>query len=194
MNAGTGFLAFQSCIAAITDALGEPALQPAVAHHAIACLEAEVRIIRNLRDWGRLDWGTWWTTATTPEFEAGVQRTEATLALPRSTLGPTARPIAEGRWRGTMMRLRGNDVQVEGGGYRLRVASCFEGGYRYDRAKRMDVKQWQVSISDDFLRAARGGFSSESRVKTAHAQTEVAGIKAMRRMVRDFYEVTLVDL
>jgi hypothetical protein len=194
LNAGTGFLAFQSCIAGITDALGEPKLQPAVAQHAIACLEAEVRIARNLSSWSSLSWGTWWTTATTPEFEAGVRRTEATLALPRSTLGPNARPIAEGRWRNTVMRLRGNDVQVEGGGYRLRVASCFEGGYRYDRAKRMDVKQWQVSLSDDFLRAARGGYSSETQAKTTHAQTEAAGIKAMRRMVRDFFEVTLVDL
>ena len=194
MNAGSGFLAFQTCVAAITDAIGEPALQPAVASHAIRCLEAEVRLACNLPSWGRLDYGTWWTTATAREFEAGVQRTEATLAVPRSTLGPNARPTAEAVWRGTTLRLRGTVVQAEGGGFKLFVASCYEGGYRYDRATRRDMKQWQVSVDDDFLRAARGGFSCETQVKRTHAQTEAAGIKAMRRMVRDFFGADLVDV
>jgi hypothetical protein len=194
MNAGTGFAGFQSCIAAITDAIGEPTLQPAVAKHAIACLEVEVRAARGLRSWSGLDWGTWWTSVTTLEFDHAIQRTEATLALARSSLGPNARPTAEAAWRGTVMRLRGADVWAEGGSYKLRVASCFKGIPRYDRTKRKDVEQWQVSLDDDFLRAARGGYVDGRAAKTTHAQTEAAGVKAMRRMMRDFYGVDLTDI
>jgi hypothetical protein len=194
MNAGTGFAGFQSCIAAITDAIGEPTLQPAVAKHAIACLELEARTARGLPSWGRLDWGTWWTTATTLEFDHAIQRTEAKLALARSSLGPNARPTAEAAWRGTVMRLRGADVWVEGGGYKLHVASCLKGYARYDRVKRKDVDQWQVSLDNDFLSAARGGYSDESKAKSTHALSEAAGVKAMRRMMRDFYGVDLTDI
>jgi hypothetical protein len=194
MNAGTGFAGFQACIAAITDALGEPTLQPAVAKHAIACLEIEARAARGLRSWGRLDWGTWWTTATVAEFDQATRRTQTTLALARSTLGPNARPTAEGVWRGTVMRLRGCAVWAEGGGYKLHVASCSKGHPRYDRAKRRDVDQWQVSLDTDFLNAARGGFRDESKAKSTHALSEAAGVKAMRRMMRDFYEVDLTDI
>ena len=105
MNAGTGFLGFQTHIAQVTEAIGEPSLLPAIAKHAIDCLEVEVRAMRALPSYSGLPYGVWWTTCTSAEFDAGRGRSEATLSHDTSGLAQPA--IAEARWRGTMLRLRG---------------------------------------------------------------------------------------
>jgi hypothetical protein len=152
----------------------------------------EVRAARGLSSWGSLSWGTWWTTCTTAEFDAGSQRLEATLTQSRSTL--TVPPVAEGTWRGTVLRLRDRRLQAEGGGYRITAGSYFDGHSRYDRKLRRDVQQWQVSMDKEFLdcagRRSYGGGSKE----TTHTTSEANAAKALRRMAKDFLGVEMKDL
>lgn len=192
MNAGTGFLRFQTAIAAITEAIGEPTLQPAVAKHAIGCLEMEVRHARGLPGYGGLSWGSWWTTCTTAEFDAGTDRLEATLTFRPTSLSRPA--IAEGPWLGTVLRIRDSRLQAEGGGYRIFAGSYFEGHKRYDHRLRRDTTQWQISMDKEFLECAGGRRYGGSVKETTHASTEANAQKALIRMAKDFLGVEMVRL
>lgn len=187
----SGFLVFKEKIDRIVEALGEPSLQPAVADHAIRCLEVEVRAARGLNSWGDLHWHTWWTTCSTEEFLAGSRRTEATLAFRPNSL--TIPPVAEAPWRGTVMRIRGTDLQAERGGYKLRAGWVAEGRLHYDRQLRDYVPQWQVSTDKDFMRCALGNGYGEGK-DAVHAKTEAAAIKSLRRIANERLRIKMVDL
>lgn len=187
-NEGDGFLRFQARIDAITDAIGEPKLRPAIAKQFAAALEHEMRTARNLPMWGVLPFGVWWTMATTAEFNFATRRAETVLSAPRSALSmPTT---AESTWLGTRLRLRDTRVYAEGGGYRLTAAFCFEGSPRFNRRTGLNEPQWQISVSDDVVEAATGRYSG-NRPKSTHAKSRDAAVKALRRIVKDFYGVDL---
>jgi hypothetical protein len=186
-NFGDGFLGFQARIDAISEALGEAALRPAVAKMFIRILEIEVRAARGLDSYGGLPYGVWWTMATTAEFDAACERAERVMKA--SSLDPIA---ATASWRGTQLNLRDTSVYAEGGGYRLKAAHCFEGSARYNHRLRRDEVQWQVGIDDDFLDCTTGRYGySGGKPKTTHAKSRETAIKAMRRFVKDFLGVEL---
>lgn len=191
MNMPTGFLRFQAMIDEVTQDIGEPTLRTAIAEHFMECLKAEMIISRNLRYGTDMPYRAFWTMATASEFEAGASRGEATLSRPKSKLAPE--PVdGQSRWRGTWLRLRGGTVYAEGGRFRLTAARCFEGHTTYDYKLRQNVTKWQVSLDSEFYASSRGHWIGHASKKmTSHAGSQAAGIKAMRRMVKDFYGIDL---
>jgi hypothetical protein len=189
-NFGDGFLGFQAKIDMIAEALGEPSLRPAVAKMFSRILEIEMCAARGLESWGGLPYGIWWTMATTAEFDAASRRAEDVMGI------KLAVPVtATGIWKGTRLNLRDTSVYAEGRGFRLRVASSFEGSPRYSHRSRQDETQWQIGIDDDVLDCVTGRFGySGSKPKTTHAKTRPAAIKATLRMVNDFLGVRLESM
>lgn len=187
-NHGDGFLRFQALIDSIVDALGEPSLRQAVAKHFSKILELEMRKSRGLPGWGGLPSSAFWTMATTSEFNAAAERADISL----STAGPSSPIKAEAQWRGTKLYLRGSRIYAERLGYRLVAFYCFESSSYSSRLGRQ-VPKWQACADKEFLDCAGIGVGS-GRPQMTHAGSAAAGVKAIRRMAKDFLGVELRDL
>jgi hypothetical protein len=185
----SAFEAFQAKIDAITAAIGEPTVRPYVADVFADTLRDTMRDTRRAPSYGKgsLPWGLEWTLATQDEFAEATQRGDAHLC--RSQFLP---PKAQGRWRGTVMTLRDDDVWIERGGYRLLVASAFIGtSSTYDRASGTYITKWQISINRRY--ESKIGCSS-SGPKMSHAKEPDAAIKTLRRMVKDLVGCDLANV